>query len=108
MTNPHDKAIEAAAKEIMHVCPDSVVAEEIASFAIAAYEKAMWRPIESAPRDGVPVLLFYPRRYQGTGGISWGCFVNGEWLDSLAIRDNDATHWRPLPQPPALHFGQSA
>ena len=35
MTNPHDKAIEAAAKEIMHVCHDAVAAEEIARAAIS-------------------------------------------------------------------------
>lgn len=59
-----------------------------------------WRPIESAPKDGTAVLLFFPKRYQGKGGVSWGCFVNGDWLDSRAIRDNDATHWMPLPAPP--------
>jgi len=59
-----------------------------------------WLDIASAPRDGTPVLLYFPKRYQGKGGISWGCFINGEWLDSRAIRDNDASHWQPLPSPP--------
>lgn len=53
-----------------------------------------------APRDGTPVLLFFPDRYQGTGGISWGCFVSGDWLDSRAIRDNGASHWAAMPNPP--------
>lgn len=59
-----------------------------------------WLPIDSAPRDGTPVMLYFPHRYQGNGGISWGCCVNGEWLDSCAIRDNTASHWMPLPKPP--------
>lgn len=66
-----------------------------------------WRPIETAPKDGTPVLLFFPKRYQGKGGISWGCFVNGEWLDSRAIRDNDASHWMHLPAPPSSAGAQA-
>lgn len=57
-----------------------------------------WLPIEDAPKDGTQVLLFFPKRYQGKGGISWGCYLGGEWLDSCAVRDNDATHWMPLPE----------
>lgn len=64
-----------------------------------------WRPIETAPRDGTPVLLFFPARYQGKGGVSWGCFIEGEWLDSRAIRDNGATHWQPMPDHPARAQG---
>jgi hypothetical protein len=61
---------------------------------------AEWEPIETAPKDGTQVMLYFPRRYQGKGGISWGCFINGEWLDSRAIRDDDASHWMPMPAPP--------
>jgi len=67
---------------------------------------AGWRPISSAPKDGSAVLLFFPKRYSGSGGISWGCHVSGDWLDSRAIRDNDASHWMPLPEPPAPGEGQ--
>jgi hypothetical protein len=62
-------------------------------------EEGGWRPIETAPR-GTAVLLWFPKRYQGNGGVSWGCFIGGDWLDSRAIRDNDASHWMPMPAAP--------
>ncbi len=68
---------------------------------VEAETREEWRPIDTAPKDGTPVLLYFPSRYQGKGGISWGCWINNEWLDSVAIRDNSATHWMPLPPPPS-------
>ena len=59
-----------------------------------------WRPIESAPRNGTPVLMYFPKRYQGKGGISWAVFAHDEWVDSRAFRDPDGTHWMPLPAHP--------
>lgn len=61
-----------------------------------------WQDISTAPKDGAPVLLYFPKRYQGNGGVSWGCFIEGDWLDSRAMRDNDASHWQPLPAPPEV------
>jgi len=72
--------------------------EELTSPALPV--ASAWQGIETAPRDGTQVLLYFPKRYQGKGGISWGCFIGGEWLDSRAYRDPDATHWQPLPAPP--------
>ncbi len=65
-----------------------------------AIERLTWQPIETAPKDGTAVLLYYPKRYQMTGGVTWGCFIDGEWLDSTITTDNDCTHWMPLPAPP--------
>jgi hypothetical protein len=54
-----------------------------------------WQPIETAPKDGIWVLLYSP-----PGGFSvaryWPSFGfrGGFW-------DGDATHWMPLPAPPA-------
>lgn len=59
-----------------------------------------WLPIETAPKDGTQVLLYFPNRYQGKGGVSWGCFVDNSWLDSRAFRDNSATYWQPIPATP--------
>jgi hypothetical protein len=59
-----------------------------------------WQPIETAPKDGSQVLLWFPSRHQGKGGMSWGCFIGGEWLDANARRDNSATLWMPLPPAP--------
>lgn len=62
-----------------------------------------WQPMSSAPKDGTQVLIFVPGRYQGAGGISWACYVHGEWLDAMAMRlgPSDISHWMPLPLPPA-------
>ena len=67
----------------------------LADAAIAAYEAAQWRPIESAPKEGV-VLLYSPHE-----------IVLAEWDERgwFEARDGgmayNPTHWRPLPPPPA-------
>lgn len=70
-----------------------------------------WRPIETAPKDGTPVLMFYPKlfgmerwsiRYWATG--EW--FVGGKtitegWSDhyrQLRLH-TEPTHWKPLDTP---------
>lgn len=69
-----------------------------------------WRPIETAPKDGTPVLL-YVKEYSSTvtiegwwqGGLdgNWACV----WLDvhgcgCCSGSDPNPTHWMPLPPPP--------
>lgn len=65
-----------------------------------------WLPIESAPRDGTVVMLGYLPNwrmdrlvYEGRWCAEQQCWtsVNGFQLHT------DATHWMPLPAPPALH-----
>lgn len=99
MSEHEDKAIEAAAKEVMHVCPDSVVAEEVARNTIAAYEREMWRPIEEAPRasECEDVLVIGGRYTEPTVVPS-----DGAWWALQKSNGNTAvpTHFRPLPPVP--------
>jgi hypothetical protein len=61
-----------------------------------------WQPIETAPKDGTPVLCFEPH---SMGGY---CFVaapneDGDWCDNLAtLNTYKPTHWMPLPAPPTI------
>lgn len=70
-----------------------------------------WQPIATAPKDGTRVLLAEPGYLTGmpvhnlvTG---WWCpsahyFEGGSWCDDRHISENVlATHWMPLPEPPA-------
>ena len=79
----------------------------------------MWQPIETAPKHGSCMLLFWPKYSYETDGIyarpliaigSWkynhrierGYFSDtGEWDDyGLAEPQHSPTHWMPLPEPP--------
>ena len=60
-----------------------------------------WQPIETAPDDGYPVLLWYAN-YDG--------MIQGWWFSSPKGIDDgwetiigtigNPTHWMPLPDPP--------
>lgn len=104
MTNPHDKAIEAAAESIRK-CLEAIGAEAgtntchaIAQDAIAAYERAMWRPIEEAPlfSECEEVLIIGGRYEHITVKLS-----DGEWWKSQKGKiAGIPTHFRPLPPVP--------
>jgi len=61
---------------------------------IAELEGQGWQPIDTAPRDGTVVMFYAPvddyqiSRADDYWGKAW-------WLEN-------ATHWMPLPAPPAL------
>ena len=65
-----------------------------------------WRPIESAPRDGTQVLLLLADGYcvcaewseLSDGTCIWEIGHNGDTRQAPAA---SATHWQPLPPPPA-------
>lgn len=117
MTNPHDKAIEAAAKVVDPdlFSDDPVVAHRAASpftveaarklvidnltRAIAAYERAMWRPIEEAPResDGEDVIVVGGRYAEPTVVSSDGAWWALQKSDGSVVIP---THFRPLPSVP--------
>lgn len=79
--------------------------------ALAAAEAAMWRPIETAPRDGTHVLVVNrlnpnipPAPVHWFDG-AWSLSANqkAEYSDWVW---GQPTHWRPLPTPPAASPGR--
>lgn len=67
---------------------------------------AKWKPIETAPRDGSPVLIAYRLKFNDP-------YYDHKIFQSVCWRDGDdwrggpaqvptflPTHWMPLPEPP--------
>lgn len=77
-------------------------------------EALKWRPIETAPRDGTKVdLWLVPRSRMLIATepyrLADAWFSAGQWWvyenndeQRLPVWDDYITHWRPLPDPPAL------
>lgn len=97
--------------------PDITIAEarSIAS-ALREYTESQWRPICEAPKNGSRVLLWAGSR------VVIGCWSDESharrprplWVTSSGAhgflgvswdRDNQPTHWRPLPSPPSEQSG---
>lgn len=70
---------------------------------------AAWKSIESAPKDGTAVLLYFPDGYWaddrniaiGFWGIGGGWYDSESASTSMTAFGSHPTHWRPLPDPPA-------
>lgn len=72
--------------------------------AIAAYEQALWQPIETAPRDRAIMVMQDGEQ----AVVTWMTAMEdgaGDWIiwrqvgpDAMAIRMPAPTHWRPLPE----------
>jgi len=71
-----------------------------------------WQPIETAPKDGSPLLLFDRQRLDGdahpTGAVEghwcddygWQAAVWSMVSDLFLTKKIHPTHWMPLPEPP--------
>jgi hypothetical protein len=73
---------------------------------LAAEGVNAWLPIESAPRDGTPVIIWYPDWQEVCFGMRWIELSKGNAFFEPApgfpgytcVRT--ATHWMPMPEPP--------
>jgi len=66
-----------------------------------------WRTIDSAPRDGTPILITRPTAYmveEGWHVVRWdeddGGWVCHDGKFDTPLRGPEPSHWQPLPEPP--------
>ena len=66
-----------------------------------------WQPIETAPRDGTPILAAIPTpaisgQTHWRGVLFWSNGSGGFWLnrDNRVLMPGDPTYWMPLPAGP--------
>lgn len=60
-----------------------------------------WQPIETAPDNGIRVLVFVPA-FEGEPRVMEARCDMGDWGDPVYGEWNCVpTHWMPLPSPPA-------
>lgn len=113
-----DPRIEAAARSLWFDNQDagSEIPLEEATFpqramvmaqaknALAAVDAAAWRPIESAPRDGTPILACGFQRFDAGSPpepfVSIICWSGNRWQDGTIADQPTPTHWMSLPAPP--------
>jgi hypothetical protein len=69
---------------------------------LAALDEQEWRPIDTAPRDGTPALLWYKGKTHVAAYWVQGPWKAGMWCsETVGFGDGqNFTHWRPLPAPP--------
>lgn len=84
-----------------------VAARAILSTLEHADEAEGWRGMESAPKDGTPILITRETPFESEEGwhvVRWG---DDEWWichdgkNDHPLRGPDPTHWRPLPARPS-------
>ena len=114
MTEPTDAMIAAAARVVAErLCHGSVLNADVsmdyclscsdcgcrtmARAALIAAERAAWRPIETAPRDGTEIQVWGPS-YRRAREVVW---CDGQWWSTVGYGYYPSvTRWRPLPAPP--------
>ena len=57
-----------------------------------------WQPIETAPKDATPILMWHAPNWTLIGWF----YEDGSFYrtDGLSFNRKDPTHWMPLPDPP--------
>lgn len=95
-------------------CKPDIFAATYEDAAIALMRGQSWQPIETAPKDGSPILIFHPEGGVCEGfcpgeGFGWHVMdgtntyigqKSGKSLPSLTTYMTPPTHWQPLPSPP--------
>ena len=69
----------------------------------AKLDKAKWQPIETAPRDGRPILVSITIPKSGDSWQDVVCFndIENQFMSGLMFIGHDfITHWMPLPDAP--------
>lgn len=67
-----------------------------------------WQPIETAPKDGTPMLLTYWNdQTQDTLPVTSGFWsrLSDRWWSEISQKGCKPTHWMPLPLPPSQREG---
>lgn len=71
-----------------------------------------WQPIDSAPKDGTPILACASYEVNEKFGLQahpmtvrWEVYHpnapgKGLWRDKNGHKQNHVTHWMPMPEPP--------
>ena len=69
--------------------------------------KHQWRAMDGAPRDGTYVLVWRPDEGDGhhEAHVGIDCYLDSSWYRSR--RNQQPTHWQPLPSPPGENDGGS-
>ena len=66
---------------------------------------SVWQPIETAPKDGTPILIYEPPYFDATPHATYVCSwdtYKEAWVEHSGecYAQYEPTHWMPLPEPP--------
>ena len=98
------KALEAACdayrNELRELRLDQLLTSEMVELVVRAYlasrgQAEGWQKIETAPKDGTPILAWCPTHFQGKGSAAVMLWLGDHWAHLGSFRDQP-THWRPL------------
>lgn len=83
------------------------VAREFGRFAVNRQANSEWRPIETAPKEGCPVIILGNKDDVSEGRWkekfwAWSASREGKCLPGCWVwaGEGEPTHWQPMPKPP--------
>lgn len=63
-----------------------------------AASDGLWKPIQTAPKDGTRILVYWPNCPMNI--VHWSEFQQSWLFDFDDRKCNEPTHWRPRPTAP--------